>query len=487
MQTGFLFSTKHSFKSQNTCFKNRSHQTSQVFATCFSGHWVGPWVLFLGLVAVLLIPDVSQAGPKSLKRISKSERADIMRVASGWKQGWNTRELDLKQGGEDNPPFQFNEKVTCKFQMPESLLEEERTKVLKKGEILTEAELLLRARPGGKTHKFQCLMDRDGDGREESYRVKYSEPSIKGRLANMGIIGEIFGTRLAWALGFYADRVYPVQIKCENCPRRFKFFSHRQVKGPWDYYEDFFDKAERVPDGYRFRTREFEFAVIEIKAKGKKVSWKTKSGKEKKGFTFLEALNDRYLSKDPEKKAIQLRDRYAMILFSAFIQHADNKDMQQRLMCPKKLRYRKGGKVRCSFSQMYIQDFGVSFGGGATGTIFNKVDIDQWLAQPIFQDPKKCIVHINNYPSKVERGYRGLINMPISEAGRRHFTDLINKLTDEQIYDLFDRIPEQVGKYIPTRKSRDPANWLAAFKTRRQQLNEAGPCPPVDRSLLPRR
>ena len=57
----------------------------------------------------------------------------------------------------------------------------------------------------GKTPKFTCLMGGD------ELKVKYGRD-------NGEIYAEVAASRLLWALGFGADRVYPVRVICTGCP-----------------------------------------------------------------------------------------------------------------------------------------------------------------------------------------------------------------------------------------------------------------------------
>ena len=50
-----------------------------------------------------------------------------------------------------------------------------------------------------------------GDGRE--VKVKYEQTGHYKE-----VFGEVLGTRIFWALGFYADRMIPVQVTCHKCP-----------------------------------------------------------------------------------------------------------------------------------------------------------------------------------------------------------------------------------------------------------------------------
>src|SRR6185436_19154390 len=77
----------------------------------------------------------------------------------------------------------------------------------------------------GLTDKFLCKRE---DGRV--LRVKYNEGE---RFKET--YGEVLGTRLFRALGFYADKVLPVRVICRNCP-----------KHPWKYVRK--KKSERYLD-----------------------------------------------------------------------------------------------------------------------------------------------------------------------------------------------------------------------------------------------
>ena len=58
----------------------------------------------------------------------------------------------------------------------------------------------------GKSPKFLCRI-----GNSDQVLVKY------GR-TNGEVFGEVLASRLLWALGFGAERVYPVRIVCKGCP-----------------------------------------------------------------------------------------------------------------------------------------------------------------------------------------------------------------------------------------------------------------------------
>ena len=63
----------------------------------------------------------------------------------------------------------------------------------------------------GRSAKFTC---RTVNGR--TIRVKYYDGNV--RTGNREVFAEVATTRLFWALGFDADPVYPVKIRCLQCP-----------------------------------------------------------------------------------------------------------------------------------------------------------------------------------------------------------------------------------------------------------------------------
>jgi hypothetical protein len=58
----------------------------------------------------------------------------------------------------------------------------------------------------GHSPKFTCALDGD-----DKIKVKYGRD-------NGEVYGEVAATRLLWALGFGADREYPVRVVCRCCP-----------------------------------------------------------------------------------------------------------------------------------------------------------------------------------------------------------------------------------------------------------------------------
>jgi hypothetical protein len=115
--------------------------------------------------------------------------------------------------------------------------------------------------------------------------------------ANGEVYAEVAASRLLWALGFGADRMYPVRVICRGCPAEFG--------------------GVEQADG----TRLFEPAVIERKMPGD-------NGPAPDGWSWqeLEAV-------DEKAGGATLAQRDALKLLAVFIQHTDSKPEQQRLIC----------------------------------------------------------------------------------------------------------------------------------------------------------
>ncbi len=109
------------------------------------------------------------------------------------------------QKSKSKNEFRFNDRVFCRFSKP--------------------AEDM-----GGRTPKFKCVVEKiertqtnaDGNLEVVSIPVKPND-EIKVKFKpegkeNKEIHAEATATRLFWALGYFADAVFPVQLTCLGCP-----------------------------------------------------------------------------------------------------------------------------------------------------------------------------------------------------------------------------------------------------------------------------
>src|SRR5262249_52920496 len=126
---------------------------------------------------------------------------------------------------------------------------------------------------------------------------------VKGRDGghNGEVEGSIIATRLLWALGFAADRVYPVRVRCRGC-----------ASGPWStggHVGEVHDSEPAVTD----RTP----AGHEMKEAWQPAGWRWKD---------LELI-------DEAQGGAPQEHRDALKLLAVFMQHADTHRSQQRLLC----------------------------------------------------------------------------------------------------------------------------------------------------------
>ncbi len=270
----------------------------------------------------------------------------------------------------------------------------------------------------GGTPKFACRLP-DGD----ELKVKYGG-------GNGEVYGEVASSRLLWALGFGADRMYSVRVICRGCPAEIGGILRAN--------------GDRMVDP----------AAVERK----------KAGEELEGAWGWDEL-DRIDSAAGGATRAQLD---ALKLLAVLIQHTDSKAVQQRILCVD--RSRRTG-ARCAVPLMMINDLGLTFGHPNT---FNQqphasVDLAAWSKIPIWKDAATCVGNLSG-------SFTGTLKDPvIGEAGRRFLAGLLLKLSDRQLQDMFaaarvqlrPRSPDDGRSGFPT-----PQEWVNAFKEKRAQIVE---------------
>ena len=297
---------------------------------------------------------------------------------------------DLKTGPTGPGSFTFRETVTCKY---------------------------LDKKLSGRSPKFACMI-----GEDDEVKVKFG--------GNNGeVYGEVLATRLLWALGFPADRMYPVNVICKGCPEEFL-------------------GIVRPNDESRF-----DPAVIERKADGHE--WG------EKGWSWRE------LDRVDGERAAPRAHRDALKLLAVFMQHSDSKPVQQRIVCQSKAKW--PDPSTCDNPFLMISDVGLTF-GRATLSNANEpsgVNLQAWKETPVWKDEAGCI---GNLP----KSFTGTLGEPaISEAGRQFLADLLMQLSDRQLSDLFEvsrvrlrlRSPGKVDSGFAT-----DGDWVEAFKAKRDQI-----------------
>jgi hypothetical protein len=296
----------------------------------------------------------------------------------------------------------------------------------------------------GKSPKFACKM-----GTDDELKVKYGG-------GNGEVYAEVGATRLLWALGFGADRMYPVKVVCHDCPANLEGTTRSE------------------------RDSVFDPATIERKLPGA-------AFEEDKGWSWAELD-----SIDEAAGGASRAQRDALKLMAVFLQHTDTKAQQQRLLCldePKASTSTTAGRAatapattattaprdvhaappECKHPLMLLNDVGLTFGRANTFNDNTKggMNLARWAKTPVWKNSKGCV---GNLPKSMT----GTLNDPvISEAGRKFLADLLMQLSDTQIHDLFEvsraqlrlRDPGDVNSGYPTLDE-----WVAAFKEKRDQI-----------------
>lgn len=343
---------------------------------------------------------------KSLKGVTAEERKQYIANAK-LVIDEDIESKDLMKGPGNK--FAFNEEVTCDFVDP------------------TKPDEL-----NGRSPKFQCKLA-NGD----VVKVKYGDTADD----NGEIYGEVMSTRLMWALGFAADKMYPVRVTCNNCP-----------ENPWEVYKSF------KPGSGERTTRRFQHAVIESKFDGAKIE---QEGKEDQGWDWG------VIGDSP--------DRNGFKLLGAFMKHADNKAENQRLTCLKEGVTPDG---KCTKPVLMIQDGGVTFGGAAKilGLVYGsgaRARYEEWISLPVWKDRSDCRAELRDART-------GSMTHPqIFESGRAFLAARLSRLSDKQITDLFtaSRVEER-GEEMEDIRENAPSprrkvtvdDWRIAFKIHRDEI-----------------
>ena len=279
----------------------------------------------------------------------------------------------------------------------------------------------------GASPKFWC---RPADGKE--LKVKYGGD-------NGEVYGEVVATRLLWALGFGADRMYSVRVVCHGCPEALGGIER--------------ENGDRILDP----------AAVERKYAGKELSdyW---------DWSELDKVDER-------KGGAPAAERDALKLLAVFMQHSDSKPTQQRLVCADHTgskgrgdsKGRSGSNEHCDVPLMMINDLGMTFGRANT---FNdqpgaSVDLARWKEVSIWKEKDGCVGNLSGSST-------GTLKYPvISDGGRQLLASLLTQLSDQQLHDMFEAARVQL-------RPRDPENgsagfpsideWVNVFKDKRTQI-----------------
>jgi hypothetical protein len=303
--------------------------------------------------------------------------------------------MNLRLGPQGRNAFQPWQEVTCDYVQDEDL--------------------------PGTSRKFNCAISKD-----DVVKVRYGAENGK-------VEGEVLATRLLWALGFGADGVYPVKVRCRGCSA-----------DPWNDRQAV--SGEQV----------FELAAIERKFPGAEIK-ADKDG----GWSWKELRHV-----DEQLGGASLAQLDAMRLMAVLIQHTDNKIINERFVC---LPGAADATGHCSKPFLYMHDVGLTFGHA---NLFDdnkagSVSFDEWVSTPMWRsDPKMCVGHMR-------RSATGMLGDPqISEAGRKFLADLLVQLTDQQLHDVFEvaRVDHRSRKPGTEEPAASVDEWVNAFKVKRDEI-----------------
>jgi hypothetical protein len=322
--------------------------------------------------------------PEKPQYVDDEERLAAIRRGHVWAPT-NVPSMDIRTGPDGPGAFAPGADVTCDY-VPE--------------------------KSSGNSPKYTCLIPPD-----DKVRVKFGT-------TNGEVFAEVAASRLFWALGFGAERNYPVHVNCHGCPPELLDAETGTI--------------ERPHPGQNIETRS-------------RYGW---------SWQELDEI-------DPTAPPSERAQRDALKLLAVFVQHTDSKVEQQRLLCP------EGGSPKaCPDPFLMIHDLGQTFG---QANIFNRdktgsVNLRNWANSPIWKDPAHCV-------ASLAQSQTGTLSDPIiSEAGRRFLADLLVQLTDAQIRELFDvaRFPERTLKTPGDSSTID--QWVGTFKAKRDEIVTAK-CP----------
>jgi hypothetical protein len=346
----------------------------------------------LAATAAVIVACLSGVGAQkeALKHLSKEDRLAAIRHAQVW-MATDIPAIDMKAGPQDVKAFAPGATVPCEYVMKKVL----------------------------STPKFWCEIDAGPPADE--VKVKYGE-------SNGEVYGEVAATRLLWALGFGADRMYPVKVLCRGC------------------------SADPIADQHkRPGERLFDPATIERTMPGKAMETASDSG-----WSWVELS-----SVDQTKGGAPLAHRDALRLLAVFLQHTDSKPAQQRLVCLDNTLGEGSPGGGCAHPFLMLNDVGRTFG---KANVFNKdvpgsVDLKAWSGMSIWKSKTGCVA---NMP----RSMTGSLGDPqISEEGRKFLAGLLGQLSDAQIHDLFD-----VARFTRRQPTTTIDEWMAAFKQKRDEI-----------------
>ena len=277
---------------------------------------------------------------------------------------------------------------------------------------------------GGNSPKFVCRMGAPGKAGPQDH----DELKVKFGVDNGEVYGEVAASRLLWALGFGADRMYPVRVICRGCPE--------EIGG------------EVLGDGSRLidpAVVERRMAAADLPA-GVDPDW---------SWTELDQI-------DENAGGAPRAQRDALKLLAAFIQHTDTKPEQQRMVC-------LDASERCERPFMMLNDVGLTFGRAnvMNANAISSVNLQQWASAPVWKGTDGCIANL-------PRSFTGTLkDPPISEEGRRFLARLLARFSEAQRRELFETARVDLRAHAsgePGSHATHINEWVEAFNRKEAEI-----------------
>ncbi len=265
----------------------------------------------------------------------RDSRASVMRRAQIWTPT-DTSDRNLLEGPRGPGSFAPGDTVRCKY---------------------------LDKKLSGNSPKFACQI-----GSDDEVKVKFGG-------TNGEVYAELLATRLLWALGFGADRMYRVNVICDGCPREFAGIN-------------------RPNSEVRFSP-----ALIERKMDGDE--WDGEGGS---GWSWRELEQV-----EPAAGGAPRHQRDALTLLAVMLQHTDTKPQQQRILCLE----RSKGDTACEQPFLMLSDLGLTF-GRASRTNANELsgaNLAAWQKTPVWRDATGCV-------GNLARSLTGTLDNPRDQRSR---------------------------------------------------------------------
>ena len=249
---------------------------------------------------------------------------------------------------------------------------------------------------------------------------------------------EVFASRLLWALGFVADRVYPTkEVVCFDCP--VDPFSRPEV--------DFGSKIS-FPDA----SVEYPYSKIKVISESRI------------GWSFQEINRLRKGGHLSRKTRIEFE---ALVALMAILVHSSNLTNQQKMILEQKDSLKAKG---------YVHDLGSTLGSQYRfiGFSYSKSNLQDWRSFPLWEKESKCLFSLKFH----DKSYFFSEKIRITESGKEFLVSRLKSLVaDPQLGDKRLRYLFSVAKFMGA----DPKvisidEWVEVFKEKVKSL-QRGRCP----------